>query len=145
MAAEPLYPFGYGLSYGRFTYPAVKLPSQKIAKNKPAEVTATVTNAGKMESEEVVQLYLARPAVKGAQTPLHSLKSFRRTKLAPGASTAVTFTLTPEALAIVNAQGPSAAAAAAGPVTVWVGGSLPGARSVALGASPAASAVLTVK
>ena len=143
LAAEPMYPFGYGLSYAKFTYSSVKLASIKIAKNKPVEVTATVTNSGTVAGEEVVQLYLTHPPKPGTQTPLFALKGFRRVKLAPGASTTVKFTLTPEMLALVNAQGKSVAAT--GPVTVWVSGALPGARSVALGASPAASALLTVK
>ncbi|MGY3091303.1 beta-glucosidase [Hymenobacter sp. UYAg731] len=142
LAAEPQYPFGFGLSYAKFEYSALALP-RNAAKNKPVEVTAKVSNTGKMEGEEVVQLYLTHPPKKGTQTPFYALKSFKRIKLAPGASTTVTFTLTPEMLALVNAQGQSVNAA--GPVTVWVGGALPGARSVALGASPAASAVLTVK
>ncbi|MDO7851302.1 glycoside hydrolase family 3 C-terminal domain-containing protein [Hymenobacter convexus] len=143
MSAEPMYPFGYGLSYAKFTYSNLKLATSKVAKNKPVNVTATVTNTGKVEGEEVVQLYVTHAPAKGAQTPLYALKGFQRVKLAPGASTTVNFTLTPEQLALVNAQGQSVAAA--GPVTVWVSGALPGARSVALGASPAAKAVLTVK
>jgi beta-glucosidase len=143
LAAEPMYPFGYGLSYAKFTYASVKLASAKIARNKPVEVTATVTNSGKVEGEEVVQLYLTHPPKAGAQTPLFALKGFQRVKLAPGASTTVRFTLTPEMLALIDAKG--VAVNAAGPVKVWVGGALPSARSVALGASPAASATLTIK
>jgi beta-glucosidase len=143
LEAEPLYPFGYGLSYGKFTYSGAKLSATKSAKNKPVELTATVTNTGGMVSEEVVQLYLTHPQKAGAQTPLFALKSYQRVKLAPGASTTVKFTLTPDMLAQVNAQGQSVAPS--GPVTVWVGGSLPSARSLALGASKPASAVLTIK
>ena len=142
LAVEPQYPFGFGLSYGKFDYSALTLP-KTAARNKPVEVSAKVSNTGKMESEEVVQLYLTHVPKKGAQTPFYALKSFKRIRLAPGASTTVKFTLTPEALALINAQGQ--AVRASGPVTVWVGGALPGPRSVALGASPAASAVLTVK
>ena len=142
LAVEPQYPFGFGLSYGKFDYSALILP-KTAARNKPVEVSAKVSNTGKMESEEVVQLYLTHVPKKGAQTPFYALKSFKRIRLAPGASTTVKFTLTPEALALINAQGQ--AVRASGPVTVWVGGALPGPRSVALGASPAASAVLTVK
>ncbi|MCI1186207.1 glycoside hydrolase family 3 C-terminal domain-containing protein [Hymenobacter sp. DH14] len=143
LAAEPMYPFGYGLSYAKFTYPSVKLASAKVARNKPVEVTATVTNSGKVEGEEVVQLYLTHPPKAGTQTPLFALKGFQRVRLAPGASTTVKFTLTPEMLALIDAKG--RAVNASGPVKVWVGGALPSARSVALGASPAASIVLTVK
>jgi beta-glucosidase len=143
LEAEPMYPFGFGLSYGKFTYSGAKLSTTKAAKNKPVELTATVTNTGSMASEEVVQLYLTHPQKAGAQTPLFALKSYQRVKLAPGASQTVKFTLTPDMLAQVNAQGQSVAPS--GPVTVWVGGSLPSARSLALGAAKPASAVLTIK
>ena len=46
LAAEPMYPFGYGLSYAKFAYSAAKLSVAKVAKNQPVEVTATVTNTG---------------------------------------------------------------------------------------------------
>jgi beta-glucosidase len=141
--AEPMYPFGYGLSYGKFTYSGVKLSTSKTAKNKPVEVTATVTNTGSKAADDVVQLYLTHPPKAGTQVPRYALKSFKRVNLAPGASTTVTFTLTPEQLALVNAQGQHVQPS--GPVTVWVGGSLPSARSLALGAAKPASAVLTVK
>jgi beta-glucosidase len=143
LEAEPLYPFGYGLSYGKFAYSEAKLSTAKAAKNKPVELTATVTNTGGMASEEVVQLYLTHPQKAGVQTPLFALKSYQRVKLAPGASQTVKFTLTPDMLAQINAQGQSVASS--GPVTVWVGGSLPSARSLALGAAKPASAILTVK
>jgi beta-glucosidase len=143
LEAEPMYPFGYGLSYGKFAYSAAKLSATKAAKNKPVELTATVTNSGSMASEEVVQLYLTHPAKAGAQTPLFALKGYQRVSLAPGASKVVKFTLTPEMLALVNAQGQSVAPS--GPVTAWVGGSLPSARSLALGAAKPASVVLTMK
>ena len=142
MTAEPMYPFGFGLSYAKFEYGALKLP-KKVGKNEPVEVEATVTNTGKLAGEEVVQLYLTHQAKKGAQTPLYALKSFRRVKLAPGQGTTVKFTLTPEQLALIDAQGNSAAPT--GPVKVALGGSLPSARSQALGASPAATAILMIK
>ncbi len=143
LAAEPMYPFGYGLSYGKFAYSAARLSTNKAAKNKPVELTATVTNTGKMASDEVVQLYLTHAPKAEAQTPLFALKGFRRVSLAPGASTTVKFTLTPEILALVGKDGN--AVAPSGPVTVWVGGSLPSARSLALGAPKPASAVLMIK
>ncbi len=143
LEAEPMYPFGYGLSYGKFTYSGLKFSTAKAAKNQPVQVTATVTNTGTMASDEVAQLYLTHPAKAGAQTPLFALKDFKRVNLAPGASTNVAFTLTPDMLALINAQGQSVAPS--GPVTVWVGGSLPTARSLALGAAKPASAVLTIK
>jgi beta-glucosidase len=143
LEAEPMYPFGFGLSYTKFSYSGIKLSTPKVAKNKPVEVTATITNSGTVAGDEVVQLYLQHTATKGIEAPLFALKGFRRVSLAPGASTTVKFTLTPEQLALIDAQGKNVAPT--GPVKVWVGGSLPSARSTALGASPLASVVLTVK
>jgi len=143
LEAEPMYPFGYGLSYGKFTYSGIKLSATKTAKNKPVELTATVTNTGTMASEEVTQLYLTHPAKAGVQTPLFALKGYQRLRLAPGASQVVKFTLTPDMLALIGKDG--TAAVPSGPVTVWVGGSLPSARSLALGAAKPATAVLTIK
>ena len=142
LTAEPMYPFGFGLSYAKFEYSGLKLP-KKMAKGKPVEVEATVTNTGKTAGEEVVQLYLTHTAPKGQQTPLYTLKSFRRVQLAPGASQTVKFTLTPEQLARIDDKGQ--AVAPTGPVTVAVGGSLPSARSQVLGASKAAVAQLAAK
>ena len=143
LEAEPMYPFGYGLSYGKFTYSGLRFSTAKAAKNQLVRVTATVTNTGAIASDEVAQLYLTHPAKPGAQTPLFALKDFKRVNLAPGGSATVTFNLTPEMLALINAQGQSVASS--GPVTVWVGGSLPTARSLALGAAKPVSAVLIVK
>ncbi|QNE39652.1 glycoside hydrolase family 3 protein [Hymenobacter sp. NBH84] len=142
MTQEPLYPFGFGLSYGKFEYGGLKLP-KKAAKNKPVEVEATVRNAGKMAGEEVVQLYVTHPSRAGQQVPLFALKNFRRVRLEPGASATVKFTLTPEQLALVNAQGKTVAAN--GPVTISVGGALPGKRSQALGASAPTVATVVVR
>ncbi|MBO3270942.1 glycoside hydrolase family 3 N-terminal domain-containing protein [Hymenobacter defluvii] len=142
MTQEPLYPFGFGLSYGKFEYGGLKLP-KKAAKNKPMEVEATVRNTGKMAGEEVVQLYVTHPSRAGQQVPLFALKNFRRVRLEPGASATVKFTLTPEQLALVNAQGKTVAAN--GPVTISVGGALPGKRSQALGASAPAVATVVVR
>ena len=142
MTAEPLYPFGFGLSYAKFEYGALKLP-KKAAKNQPIEVAATVKNTGKMAAEEVVQLYLTHPPRAGQQVPLFALKHFRRVRLEPGASSTVTFTLTPAELALIDAQGKSVAVA--GPVTIAVGGALPGKRSRALGASAPAVATVVVR
>jgi len=143
MTAEPLYPFGFGLSYATFEYPSVTLSTKKVAKGKPLEVAAVVRNTGKMAGEEVVQLYLTHPPRAGQQVPLFALKHFRRVRLEPGASTTVKFTLTPEELALIDAKGNSVAVA--GAITVSVGGSLPSKRSQTLGASAPAVATVVIK
>ncbi|RAK69336.1 glycoside hydrolase family 3 N-terminal domain-containing protein [Hymenobacter edaphi] len=142
MTAEPMYPFGFGLSYATFTYSGLKLP-RKAAKGKPVDVEVTVTNTGSVAGEEVVQLYLTHTAPKGQPNPLYSLKSFRRVPLAPGARQTVRFTLTPEQLARIDEQGRRVAPT--GPVTLAVGGALPSARSQQLGAAAPATAQLTLQ
>ncbi|MBD2723119.1 glycoside hydrolase family 3 N-terminal domain-containing protein [Hymenobacter armeniacus] len=142
MTQEPLYPFGFGLSYTTFEYTGLKLP-KKAAKGQPVAVEATVKNTGQTASEEVVQLYLTPAPRAGQQVPLYALKHFRRVQLAPGASTTVRFTLTPADLALVDAAGKSVPAS--GPVTIAVGGALPSARSRALGASAPAVSTMVLR
>ncbi len=87
--SSPLYPFGYGLSYARFTVSDVKAT--------PAEVTAQVQNSGSRAGDEIVQLYLHQRA-GSASRPVRELKGFERVTLAPGEKRTVHFTLGPEAL-----------------------------------------------
>ena len=131
------------LSYGKSTYANLKLTKAKIGKTDAAEATATVTNVGPVAADEAVQRYLTHPPKAGAQTPLFALKGLRRLTLKPGASAQVKFALTPAQLALIDKGG--SAFAPSGPVTVWVSGSLPSARSPALGAPKPVSAVLTIK
>ena len=65
-AGTPLYPFGYGLSYTKFAYSGLKLPSQSIKAGEPLVVEATVTNTGTRAGDEVAQLYLNFPAGCGS-------------------------------------------------------------------------------
>jgi beta-glucosidase len=82
--SKPLYPFGYGLSYTKFAYSDIRIPAQAVAAGQPMDADVTVTNAGKVAGDEVVQLYLKFPPVKGA--PLIALRGFERIHLEPGAS-----------------------------------------------------------
>jgi beta-glucosidase len=141
MNAEPLYPFGFGLSYTSFQYTKPVLSNAAVTGSQSSTVSVTVTNSGKKAGEEVVQLYLTHtdgPADK----PLYALKGFKRVQLNPGASTEVKFTLTPDMLKLVNDAGESVIVP--GKIKISIGGSLPGKRSEELGASPAAQTVLTV-
>lgn len=143
MTAEPMYPFGFGLSYTTFAYSDLKLSKNNIKKNEPVTATVTVTNSGPYASDEVVQLYITHEGVKDIATPLYSLKGFKRISVAPGASTQVQFTLTPDMLTIVDNNGKSILPS--GKIKLSVGGSLPGARSEALGSAKDVEAVITVK
>ena len=142
MSAEPLYPFGFGLSYGRFEYSSLKVSAPKIKKGQSVEVEATLTNTGAVEGEEVVQLYITDMKAS-VRTPLFSLKGFRRVKLKPGESATVKFTVTPEMMMLVNNDGKSILEP--GQFKISVGGALPGKRSETLGVQKHQEAMFEVK
>ena len=99
---EPAYPFGYGLSYTTFNYSDVKLlPGD--GKGIYTRVAVTVTNTGKYEGEEVVQLYV-RDEVASITRPIKELKGFEKIKLNPGESKTVTFDVKDEQLGFYNNQ-----------------------------------------
>ena len=100
---EALYPFGYGLSYTSFKYDMINVPAT-VASGKNVTVSARVTNAGKLDGEEVVQLYISHQGVQG-KVPLRALKGFQRISLKAGESKKVSFTLTPEQLSLVSEDG----------------------------------------
>ncbi|HWB94879.1 MAG TPA: glycoside hydrolase family 3 C-terminal domain-containing protein, partial [Puia sp.] len=141
MKAEPLYPFGFGLSYTRFVYNDIQVSKPKIKKSENVIVEVTLTNAGKMASDEVAELYVTHEN-QGEDAPLFALKGFQRVSLAPGASTRLRFTLTPEQLSLVDARGESSVPA--GKIRISVGGSLPTHRSEELGAAHAAETEVEV-
>ena len=100
---KPLYPFGYGLSYTTFSYSGLTLPNTPVQAGQPVTVEATVTNTGKVAGDEVAQLYLRFPDVKGA--PIRALRAFQRIHLEPGASQKVQFELKPRDLSMVTDMG----------------------------------------
>ncbi len=100
---EPLYPFGYGLSYTTFTYGDIKLSAPSFKAGETITAKVTVTNSGKYEGKEVVQLY-TRDLVGSITRPVKELKGFQKINLKPGESKEVTFTLSAEDLKFYNAQ-----------------------------------------
>jgi beta-glucosidase len=100
---KPLYPFGYGLSYTTFSYTNLSLPTSAVTAGQPLTADVTVTNTGKLAGDEVAELYLSFPDVKGA--PLRALRAFKRVHLSPGASTQVHFDLKPRDLSMVTDAG----------------------------------------
>ncbi|GGA90574.1 hypothetical protein GCM10011511_12280 [Puia dinghuensis] len=145
MTAEPLYPFGFGLSYTTFAYSDLRVSKKEIGERESVTVEVTLTNTGKMAGDEVAELYLTHEANVSANDsgPLFALKGFQRVSLAPGASTRVSFVLTSEQLSLVDAKGKSFVPA--GKIRISVGGSLPTARSEALGAAKGVSTEVVVK
>jgi beta-glucosidase len=96
---EPLFPFGFGLSYTTFEIGAPQLSAEKIGVDGSVKVTVDLRNTGKMAGDEVVQLYV-RDVVSSVTRPVKELKGFKRVTLAPGAATSVEFTLDREAFAL---------------------------------------------
>jgi beta-glucosidase len=96
---EPLYPFGYGLSYTTFAYSNLRVKPVKIGE--PAKVTVDVTNAGEREGDEVVQLYLTDVAAS-APVPIRTLVGFERISLQPREKRTVTFTITPRQMSLID-------------------------------------------
>ncbi|MBN8862798.1 MAG: beta-glucosidase BglX [Sphingobacteriales bacterium] len=98
---DPLYPFGFGLSYTQFSYSDVKLSTSNPKGNQSVTASVTVTNTGKAEGKEVVQLYL-RDLVGSVTRPVQELKGFQKIALKPGESKTISFTITPETLKFYN-------------------------------------------
>jgi beta-glucosidase len=119
---EPLWPFGYGLSYTTFKYSGLTLPSPAIDAGDPLDASVTVTNTGKVAGDEIVQLYLKFPNVLGA--PIRALRGFERIHLEPGASREVKFHLKRRDLSIVTEAGDIIVAQ--GKYVVSIGGGQPG-------------------
>lgn len=142
MEAEPMYPFGFGLSYGKFDYSEVILSNKRIRKGNSLNATVTVTNNGDKEAEEVVQLYISdlKASVK---TPKFQLYGIQKVTLQPGASQEVSFEVTPQMMELVNNKGKRVLES--GEFRVYLGGSSPGKRSAELGTAPLKEATFTLR
>lgn len=100
---DPLYPFGYGLSYTKFSYSPLSLSSANISPARPVVVKLTVTNTGNYDGEETVQLYI-RDMVASVTQPVKELKKFHKLFLKKGESREVSFTLTTDELKYINSD-----------------------------------------
>ncbi len=138
---EPLYPFGFGLSYTRFTYSDLALDKSTIQAGESLSLRCTLTNSGSVEAEEVAQIYLS-DLEASTVVPLHSLIGFRRVHLKSGERTVITVTVTPEMMKMVNDAGDRVLEP--GEFRVTVGGCSPGERGVRLGASAPVRMAFTV-
>jgi beta-glucosidase len=90
----PLFPFGFGLSYTTFSFSNLQVSPTTMDGTQDVQVSATVTNTGTVAGSDVAQIYLGDPSASGE--PLRQLAGFQRVSLAPGASTQVSFTITPQ-------------------------------------------------
>ena len=98
---DPLFPFGYGLSYTTFEYSPMTLSSNTMTANGNIQASVTVTNTGSCEGTEVVQLYI-RDMVGSIARPVQELKGFERINLKPGESRHVTFNINADLLKFYN-------------------------------------------
>ena len=120
-AGTPLYPFGFGLSYTDFSFSNARVDREEISANSAVTVSVDVKNNGAMAGDEVVQLYLSHPGVKGA--PIRALEGFTRIHLAPGEQKTASFTLRDRQLSVVDEVGKTHVVP--GTVEVWIGGGQP--------------------
>ena len=100
---DPLYPFGYGLSYTTFHYGPLRLSGTTMGKNDVIRVSVDVTNSGNYDGDEVVQMYI-RDLVGSVSRPVKELKGFERISLKKGETKTVTFTIDEEKLKFYNSQ-----------------------------------------
>jgi beta-glucosidase len=138
---EPLYPFGFGLSYTSFAYSGLALEQSIIHAGDSLSFRLEVSNQGARPAEEVVQVYLT-DLETSCPAPLHSLVTFRRIQLQAGETTALSFTLTPEMMGLVGLDGRTRLEP--GAFKLEVGGCSPGARGLALGAPLPVVAVFSI-
>ena len=119
---QPLYPFGYGLSYSKFEYSNLKLSAATLNAGDPLSIEVDVKNVSEREGDEVVQVYLSYPQSPGA--PIHALRSLTRLHMAGGEMQHVHFALDARDLSGVDSNGDRAVSA--GQYRISVGGGQPG-------------------
>jgi len=118
---EPLYPFGYGLGYTKFSYTNARVDNAAVPADASVTVSVDVTNTGNIAGDEVIQLYLTHVGMSGA--PLRALRGFQREHFHRGEKKTVSFTLRGRDLSIVDPGGKHRIVP--GTVQVWVGGGQP--------------------
>jgi beta-glucosidase len=115
----PLYPFGYGLSYTKFSYSNLRASSPQV--DEGTTISVDVKNSGTMGGDEVVQLYVTHPGVPGA--PIRALAGFQRVHIEAGKQATVTFKPSQREWSVVDSTG--ARKLIPGTVEIWVGGGQP--------------------
>jgi beta-glucosidase len=100
---QPLFPFGWGLSYSSFKYGNLRATPELIGPEGQAKVSVDVTNSSNVAGEEVVEMYI-RDEVSSVTRPIKELRGFRRIPLKPGETKTVEFTLGPDELSFLNRE-----------------------------------------
>lgn len=131
MTEEPLYPFGFGLSYSNFEYADLKLRGDTVKAGESLSFNMTVKNTGEIAAAEVAQVYLS-DLEASTTVPLHKLVDFARVTLEPGETRSLQFTLTPEMMSFFDDAG--ILTLEHGEFCLEVGGCSPGNRGQDLGA-----------
>jgi beta-glucosidase len=138
---EPLYPFGFGLSYVRFAYENIELSADRLAPGQGVVVRTTVRNTGARDAAETVQCYLVPPS-DWPEAPRATLVAFQKVLIPAGTAVTVEFALTEEAFQQVDATGQRVRVP--GRYEIVVGPASPGPRAVALGAPSPVTATVTL-
>jgi beta-glucosidase len=142
MTEKPLYPFGFGLSYTEFRFDSIRLSETSVSAGTSVRAVVTITNTGKRDAENVIQLYVARDE-RGPDDPVVSLRAFRRIAVPAGQTVSAEFDLSAAAFELVNAEGDSVLVP--GPWTITAADAAPLPVSVEKGAAKPVSAKITVK
>jgi beta-glucosidase len=100
---QPLFPFGFGLSYTNFDYSNLRFDKKRFAKNESTKVYCTIKNTGNRDGDEVVQLYI-RDLLSSLAQPVKQLKGFQRIFLKAGEAREISFTITPAMLKMLDAN-----------------------------------------
>jgi beta-glucosidase len=116
---SPLFPFGFGLSYTQFEYKNIKVSRQVIVMGESLKITATISNIGKFDAEEIVQLYI-RDLVGSVTRPVKELKGFQRIYIPAGLCETVVFKINTDELAFYNRE--MKLGAEPGFFNAWIGG-----------------------
>jgi beta-glucosidase len=124
-SGEPLYPFGYGLTYSTFAFSNLTFDRASVGANDDLTATVDVKNTGKVASDEVIQVYLTHPGVSGA--PARALAGFRRIHLSAGESKSVSIPIANRDLSVVSDDGTRKMVP--GELHVWVGDGQPVVRT----------------
>jgi beta-glucosidase len=141
MTEKPLYPFGFGLSYTSFKFDSISLSSSTIAAKGSVKVNVTISNTGKRNADEVVQIYVSKDK-RSENDPLSSLRAFKRIAVDAGKSAAVEFELSAQAFETINDEGEPVLEK--GSYTITASDAAPVAVAVEKGAPVPVSAKITV-